>query len=102
MWTWGVFQVGSTRIDASPIFRLHSATLESNTTYGPQTVPVTVGKVYWVNMQFDGTAGVVNGAVFDPDNGFAQVGSTMQAVSAAGCTSRYRDRVRPDLGAWKS
>ena len=79
--TWAVLQVGSTTDRSHPIFRLHTAP-QSNTTYGFQTVPVTVGKVYWVNMQFDGTAGVVNGAVFDPDNGFAQVGSTMQAESA--------------------
>ena len=45
---------------------------------------VAVGKPYWVNLHFDGNAGTVSAAAFDPTNGFAQVGTTMVARSAVG------------------
>ncbi len=81
--TWGVLQV-ETEDKGGPYLRCHSASAGSKTTYSPTHVKVTVGKPYWVNLHFDGKAGTVSGAVFDPANGFAQVGSTMAAQSTAG------------------
>jgi hypothetical protein len=65
----------------SHYFNMHSAN-GSVSTVSPQTVAYTPGKTYWVNVQYDGVAGVAQGAIFDPDNNFAQVGVTMvsQAV----------------------
>jgi hypothetical protein len=81
--TWGVLQVETEDKDG-PYLRCHSASVGSKTTYSPTHVKVTVGKPYWVNLHFDGDAGTVSGAVFDPANGFAQVGTTMVAPSTAG------------------
>jgi hypothetical protein len=81
--TWGVLQV-ETEDKGGPYLRCHSASAGSKTTYSPTHVKVTVGKPYWVNLHFDGNAGTVSGAVFDPANGFAQVGTTMVAQSTAG------------------
>ena len=63
---------------------------------------VTVGKPYWVNLHFDGDAGTVSGAVFDPANGFAQVGTTMVAQVNSRGESLRLDQVRPDLRPWES
>jgi len=81
--TWGVLQV-ETEDKGGPYLRCHSASLGSKTTYSLVHVKVTVGKPYWVNLHFDGEAGTVSGAVFDPANGFAQVGTTMVCQSTAG------------------
>ena len=81
--TWGVLQV-ETETPGGPYLRCHSATPGGKTTYSPIHVKVAVGKPYWVNLHFDGDAGTVSGAVFDPSNGFAQVGTTMVAQSAPG------------------
>jgi hypothetical protein len=81
--TWGVLQV-ETEDKGGPYLRCHSASAGSKTTYSPTHVKVTVGKPYWVNLHFDGNAGTVSGAAFDPINGFAQVGTTMVAQSTAG------------------
>ena len=80
--TWGVLQV-ETEDKGGPYLRCHSASAGSKTTYSPTHVKVTVGKPYWVNLHFDGKAGTVSGAVFDPAQGFAQVGATMVAQSTA-------------------
>ncbi|MGA2259705.1 MAG: hypothetical protein ABSG53_33935 [Thermoguttaceae bacterium] len=81
--TWGVLQV-ETEDKGGPYLRCHSASAGSKTTYSPAHVKVAVGKPYWVNLHFDGDAGTVSGTVFDPANGFAQVGSTMVAQSTVG------------------
>lgn len=81
--TWGVLQV-ETEDQGGPYLRCHSASAGSKTTYSPTHVKVAVGKPYWVNLCFDGGAGTVSGAVFDPANGFAQVGTTMVAQSTPG------------------
>ena len=81
--TWGVLQV-ETEDKGGPYLRCHSASSGSKTTYSPTHVKVAVGKPYWVNLHFDGEAGTVSGAVFDPANRFAQVGSTMVAQSTVG------------------
>ncbi len=81
--TWGVLQV-ETEDKGGPYLRCHSASVGSKTTYSPTHMKVIVGKPYWVNLHFDGDAGTVSGAVFDPANGFAQVGTTMVAPSTAG------------------
>jgi hypothetical protein len=81
--TWGVLQV-ETEDKGGPYLRCHSARLRSKTTYSSEHVKVAVGKPYWVNLHFDGDAGTVSGAAFDPANGFAQVGTTMVAQATAG------------------
>ena len=81
--TWGVLQV-ETEDRGGPYLRCHSASAGSKTTYSPEHVKVMPGKMYWVNLHFDGDAGTVSGAVFDPANGFAQVGTTMVAQSTTG------------------
>ena len=81
--TWGVLQV-ETEDAGGPYFRCHSASAGSKTTYSPTHIKVVVGKPYWVNLRFDGDAGTVSAAVFDPAAGFAQVGTTMVAQSTAG------------------
>ncbi len=78
--TWGVLQV-ETEDKGGPYLRCHSASAGSKTTYSPTHVKVMVGKPYWVNLHFDGDAGTVSGAVFDPANEFAQVGTTVVAQS---------------------
>jgi hypothetical protein len=80
--TWGVLQV-ETEDQGGPYLRCHSASAGSKTTYSPTHVKVMVGKPYWVNLHFDGDAATVSGAVFDPANGFAQVGATMVAQATA-------------------
>ena len=67
-----------------PYLRCHSASGGNKSTISPTHVKVAVGKPYWVNLHFDGNAGTVSGAVFDPANGFAQVGTTMVARSTVG------------------
>jgi hypothetical protein len=81
--TWGVLQV-ETEDKGGPYLRCHSASAGGKTTYSPIHVKVEVGKPYWVNLHFDGDAGTVSGAVFDPAKGFAQVGTTMVAQSTTG------------------
>ena len=81
--TWGVLQV-ETEDRGGPYLRCHSASAGSKTTYSPTHVRVTPGKLYWVNLHFDGDAGTVSGVVFDPVNGFVQVGTTMVAQSTTG------------------
>jgi hypothetical protein len=81
--SWGVLQV-ETEDKGGPYLRCHSASVGGKTTYSPTHVKVIVGKPYWVNLHFDGNAGTVSGMVFDPANGFAQVGTTMVARSTAG------------------
>jgi hypothetical protein len=78
--TWGVLQV-ETEDPGGPYLRCHSASAGSKTTYSPTHVKVEPGKLYWVNLHFDGDAGTVSGAVFNPAAGFAQVGKTMVARS---------------------
>jgi hypothetical protein len=80
--TWGVLQV-ETEDQGGPYLRCHSASAGGKTTYSPTHVKVTAGKPYWVNLHFDGDAGTLSGAVFDPANGFAQVGTTMVAQATA-------------------
>ena len=81
--TWGVLQV-ETEDKGGTYLRCHSASAGSKTTYSPTTIKVAVGKLYWVNLHFDGEAGTVSGAVFDPEKEFAQVGGTMVCQSTAG------------------
>ena len=80
--TYSVFQ--SINDDGvGPYFRCHSQDSAYNTTVSPK-IKVASGKTYWVNLHFDGGAGQVSVAVFDPDNSFAQVGSTVSCTSVVG------------------
>ncbi len=81
--TWGVLQV-ETEDPGGPYLRCHSAAEGGKTTYSPTHIKVVPGKTYWVNLFFDGEAGAVSGAVFDPANSFKQVGETMVAKSTSG------------------
>jgi hypothetical protein len=81
--TWGVLQV-ETETPGGPYLRCHSAAPGGKTTYSPTHIKVAAGKPYWVNLCFDGVAGTVSGAVFDPARDFAQVGATMVAPATPG------------------
>ena len=50
-----------------------------HTTFSPQQIKIVSGKTYWVNLHFDASVGKTSVAVFDPDNGFAQVGEVVVA-----------------------
>ena len=50
-------------------------------TNSPRIYPIVAGRAYWINMHFDGPAGVSYLAVYDADNGYTQVGRTVQAAS---------------------
>ncbi len=49
-----------------------------------QSLWITPGHTYWVNMKYDGAAGVILLAVFDPANNYAQVGPTAFSPSTPG------------------
>jgi hypothetical protein len=54
----------------------------------PGEIQVTPAKTYWVNLQLDGPAGLSRAAAFDPDNGFAQVGTTILTTFDVGSYGR--------------
>jgi hypothetical protein len=60
--------------------RPHSKTSDGTVTFG-NTIQVTASKTYWINLKYDSPAGTTSLAVFDPANGFAQVGSTSVVAS---------------------
>ena len=84
--TWGTMQTKGRENDPTLIgLGLESCgPLPHNATNQVGDVVITVGKTYWVSLKFAGSVGYVYGAVFDPDNGFAQVGTTYQAVTVQG------------------
>ncbi len=49
-------------------------------------IKIKSGKTYWVNLHYDGVVGRCFIAAFDPDNGFAQVGTTVEAPAVIGST----------------
>ena len=54
----------------------------AHSTFSSTVIPIVAGKTYWVNLNYSAAgAGAVSLAAFDPDNGFAQVGSTAVAES---------------------
>ncbi len=73
-----------------PYIRAHSCTAGWKTTFSPDHIPVTAGKTYWVNLNYDGSTGKTSVAVFDPANGFAPVGQTVVADSVSGSTMKGR------------
>ncbi|MBN1979788.1 MAG: hypothetical protein JW918_20530 [Anaerolineae bacterium] len=79
--SFGVLQTVKFGADAPLQLRAHSCTQPGwATTFSPG-IDVAAGKTYWVNLHYDGVAGKVKVAVFDPDNGWAQVGETVEADS---------------------
>jgi hypothetical protein len=50
------------------------------------SIKVVSGKTYWVNLHYDGVVGKCFVAAFDPDKGFAQVGSTLMSPGIRGST----------------
>ena len=81
--SWSVLQT-ETEDSGGPYLRMHSQNSAQQTTYSSNHIKVTVGKPYWVSVQYNQIDGYAYGAVFDPDNGFAQVGSTMASLSTTG------------------
>lgn len=86
--SFAVLQTRNPNGGTNPEVRAHSCTEGWETTHSPQQITITPGKTYWVNLHYDGPAGEVKVAVFDPDNGFAQVGTSAIAESVPG--SRVR------------
>jgi hypothetical protein len=70
-------------------FNAHSANDSGASTFSPK-IEVQAGKTYWVNLKFDGTAGMGCLAVFDPANHFVQVGPTVTCDSQHGKTISNR------------
>jgi hypothetical protein len=65
-----------------PYLRAHSCKDPGHaTTFSPAQIKVVPGKTYWVNLKYDAIAAKVYLAAFDPDNRFAQVGTTVAADS---------------------
>jgi len=65
-----------------PYLRAHSKDKTAHSTFSSTVIPIVAGKTYWVNLNYSAAgAGAVSLAAFDPDNGFAQVGSTAVAES---------------------
>ncbi|OGS23642.1 MAG: hypothetical protein A2297_03045 [Elusimicrobia bacterium RIFOXYB2_FULL_48_7] len=60
-----------------PFMRGHSSDTNGATTFSASSVTVVTGKTYWVNVSLRGVTNEVLIAVFDPDNGYAQVGETV-------------------------
>jgi hypothetical protein len=67
-----------------PYIRAHSATSGYVTTFSQQRIKLSAGKTYWVNLHYDGVEGKVKVAAFDPDNGFAEVGTVIADSTAGG------------------
>ena len=60
--------------------------IENYVSTSSPVISVTSGKTYWINMHFDGAAGLTSCAAFDPDNGYAQVGTTVSCSSLLNST----------------
>lgn len=71
------------RPDGNLYIRAHSCSEGWVTTFSP-SIQVIAGKTYWVNLHHDGPAGKCKVAVFDPDNDWAQVESTVVSESVPG------------------
>ena len=67
-----------------PQLRPHSKTGDGVSTGSYTSTPVTPGKTYWINMKYDTTVAEVFLAIFDPDNSYAQVGTTLISQAAYG------------------
>jgi len=66
--------------------RAHSSIIVGDkwkSTFSPP-IDVVAGKTYWVNLYHDGPGGWVHLAVFDPDDSWSQVGTTVAAESMPG------------------
>ncbi len=68
-----------------PLLRQHSSITTTSTGTGTFAY-IVPGHTYWVNMKYDGAAGVVLLAVFDPANGYSQL------ANLAFCQSVYADQ----------
>jgi hypothetical protein len=73
----GVLQVAGNLHGPNPPYIIaHSSNWES-----PNAIKVIAGKTYWVNLHKDSAEGLCKVAVFDPANGYAQVGETVISQS---------------------
>jgi hypothetical protein len=75
-----------------PYIYAHAELADGTSTGSPTQIKIVSGKTYWVNLHHDGPSGKCYVAVFDPDNGFAQVGNTVVAESTVG--SQVYSRIR--------
>ena len=67
---------------AGPYFNGHSKTGPNiGTNDEPTYIDVTSGKTYWINVKYSSTMAQCHFAAYDPDNNYAQVGTTLQVVS---------------------
>jgi hypothetical protein len=71
-------------VPTGPYLRAHCG-YNGNANVGPD-IKITAGKTYWVNLNWNGgpTNTGASVAVFDPDNGFAQVGTSFTSASPGG------------------
>ena len=79
--TWAVLTMVTPTSTCGPTIGGHSCDVNGVSTVSPTRVELVAAKTYWVNLKYDGSAGKVYVAAWDPDNSFAQVGSTTECVS---------------------
>lgn len=79
-----------------PYLRAHSRDASGQSTFSAAQIKVIAGRTYWVNLQYDGPAGITRVAAFDPNNGYAQVGPTLEADSVADAFIRFFSCGRTD------
>lgn len=83
-----VLQIGGEDA-AGPYLRAHSRIADGTSTLSPDRIKVVAGKTYWLNLHYDGPAGITRVAAFDPDNGFIRVGPILVADSVADAGIQY-------------
>ncbi len=83
--TWACMQVAQNRQGNGhyPSINAH-ASISSGSTFG-NSIDIVAGHTYWFSVKYDGTNGQSLVALFDPSNGFAQVGATSVAAATPGC-----------------
>lgn len=80
---WGVMQMQNP--DNKGPYLIGHACLGGNSG-SRDSIKIVSRKAYWINLHYDGVVGKCFLAVFDPDKGFAQVGSTVEAPAILGTT----------------
>lgn len=87
---WGAYAVFQTRHNEGqiPHFKIHSCLYDETATGSIGATRFEPGKTYWINLHYDGVAGICKAAVFDPDNGWNQVGEILETEGIAGSQLR--------------
>ncbi len=84
--TWAVLQVAENRQGNGhyPSINAH-AHYGTGSTFG-NSIDIQAAHTYWFNVKYDGAAGQSKVAIYDPSNGYAQVGATSVAQAEVNYT----------------